>query len=253
MPYQSQWKERSGEILSIASQVRSAHPDYWEALKIHGTADRRYINAVSVALISAGIPGGVNQKRGTQGDSIDAIALPNNTGATSAVGPYPAVEIIDLVGGAEGGPSSSPTLVWGDVTQSTIDKGEKGGWKAGVVEGGSTPVPPVPTMKPRDQFSREFIQVNDFYAAPEGLQRVGGMVSGVDASVFNVLRRIADGSITDSETIKNAAAAALKVQCDVGSMNQWGYDLMAGATPEQVIKQIRQSDEWKAKHPGETP
>lgn len=156
MAYQSQWKERSGEILAIAAQVREQHPDYWEALKIHGTQDRRFINETSVRCIKSGIPAGVNQKRGTQGDSIDALALPNPTGVAAAVGPYPFVEIIDIVGGAEGGPGSTPTLVWGDVTQATIDKGEKGGWKAGVVNGEQpVPIPPVPPAQPVQPYPSE--------------------------------------------------------------------------------------------------
>jgi hypothetical protein len=103
-------------------------------------------------------------------------------------------------------------------------------------------------LKSRDQFAREFTQVNDFYAAQNGLQRVGGMVSGVDASVFSVLKRVVDGTIIDRTTIRNACEAVLKLQCDVQSMNQWGYDLLAGAKVEDVIAQITTSDEWQAKH-----
>jgi hypothetical protein len=81
--------------------------------------------------------------------------------------------------------------------------------------------PPTSAIKPRDQFAKEFLQVNGFYAAREGLQRPGGMV--------------------------------INGACDVSAMAQWGYDLITGATPKDVIKAIRQSDEWKAKHPGEAP
>lgn len=255
MAYKSEWVAQRDRILGIANQVKDANPDAWNALKIHGTPDRRYINLVSAALIAAGIPGGVNQKRGHQGDSIDALALPNASGAKDAMGVYPGVEIIDIVGGAEGGPDSTPRLTWGDVTQVTIDKGEVGGWKAGSGSSQPAPVPQPqpPARKPRPQFASEFGQVNAFYAAQEGLQRVGGMVAGVDASVFSVLRGVAEGSITDLTAIQNACRDVLKLQCDVPSMIAWGYDLMNGAKVEDVIKQIRNSDEWKAKHQGETP
>lgn len=82
-----------------------------------------------------------------------------------------------------------------------------------------TPVPETPTMKTRDQFFAEFERVNKFYAAEDGLQRSGGMV------------------------IDGAA--------DVVAMRQWGYDLMAGATADQIIASIKQSEEWKTKHPSQ--
>lgn len=90
------------------------------------------------------------------------------------------------------------------------------------------PMPP-PSQKPRDQWSREFADVNAFYAAPEGLQRPGGMV---------IMRQV-DG--VDVPT------------CDVEAMQQWGYDLMAGSSLASVLSQIRASDEWKTKHAGDPP
>jgi hypothetical protein len=78
------------------------------------------------------------------------------------------------------------------------------------------PPPEPPRLKPREQFYAEFRQVNDFYAAEEGLQRPGGMVIG--------------GA------------------CDTEAMAAWGYDLMGGATVEQIKSRIRQSEEWRTKH-----
>lgn len=140
MAYQPQWEQFKSRVLAIANDVKTANPDAWNALKVHGTPDRRYINLVSMACLDQDIPAGVNQKRGTQGDSIDALAFPNDSGAPDATGTFVAVEIVDIVGGAEGGPNSEPVLTWGDVTQKTIDQGEKGGWKAGSVNG-QNPVP----------------------------------------------------------------------------------------------------------------
>ena len=113
--------------------------------------------------------------------------------------------------------------------------------------------PPSPILKPREQFYGEFQAVNAFYAADDGLQRVGGMVAGVDASVFNVLRRIASGEITDAATIQHACAAVLLLKCDDQAMAAWCYDLLAGNTVEACRAEIRHSGEWQAKHPGETP
>ena len=80
-------------------------------------------------------------------------------------------------------------------------------------------------MKPREQFYAEFADVDAFYADHLGLQRPGGMVK-------------------DWET---------PVAADSEAMAAWGYDLMAGQTPDQVKHAICQSDEWQQKHPGETP
>lgn len=165
--------------------------------------------------------------------------------------------VVDLVNGA-GAPNAS-------IGGSVKERREHNRWVKPValtdeelryLQSGGQPVPvppPTPILKPRDQFAGEFARLNAYYAAPEGLQRVGGMVSNVDASVFAVIRRIADGSITDSETIRNACAQVLAIQCDAQAMAAWGYDLMTGATVEQCIARIRQSGEWQAKHHGETP
>lgn len=115
---------------------------------------------------------------------------------------------------------------------------------------GTHPVPnPTPALISQDQFAAAFGEINRFYAAPEGLQRVGGMVAGVDASVFEVMRQVAAGQITDTDTIRNAAAQMLNVTCDVQSMIAWGYQIVKGSTVAEIEKAIKGSDEWKAKHP----
>lgn len=92
--------------------------------------------------------------------------------------------------------------------------------------GGGEPQPiPPPAIITRDEFYTRFKAVNDYYAAPEGLKRPGGMV--IDS--------------------------ASPVRADHEAMGKWGYDLMLGKTVDQCKAEIRQSDEWKSKHPGETP
>lgn len=128
MSYQSKWSIHRDEILAVALRVKIQHPEVWNELKVPGQKSRRFINLVSLECIAAGIPAGVNLKRGGPEQSIDVIALPNDTGCGDSTGTYPGLEIVDLVGGAEG---PSPSLIWGDVTQVTIDSGTRGGWKAG--------------------------------------------------------------------------------------------------------------------------
>jgi len=144
MAYESRWIEKRDQILSIATQVKSAYPQAWEKIKVPGTKDREYINRVSIECQKAGIPAGVNLKRGGPEESIDVIALPNASGCGDSTQTYAGLELIDLVNGAEG---PNPSLTWGDVTQKTIDAGVKGGWKAGSVEPAPNPQPTYPSYE----------------------------------------------------------------------------------------------------------
>lgn len=80
---------------------------------------------------------------------------------------------------------------------------------------------------PRQQrFAADFAALNAFYAAADGLQRPGGMV--IDR----------DGIPT----------------CDVEAMASWGYRLLGRGEDVEALKtEIRHSEEWVGKHPGEVP
>lgn len=154
MSYISTWVDKKDEILTIAEQVKLRHPDAWEELKVPHQKSRRFINLVSLAGLAAGYPVGVNLKRGGPDESIDAIALPNATGVKDSTQRYAGIEIIDIVGGAEG---PSPRLTWGDVTQVTMDSGTIGGWKAGTLSSRASDTQPligVPRNELRDFFAR---------------------------------------------------------------------------------------------------
>jgi len=84
----------------------------------------------------------------------------------------------------------------------------------------STPQPPA--LKSREVFYSELKEINAFYAAPEGLQRPGGMIL-VDAH----------GNF----------------YADVEALGAWGYDLMLGTTVNEAKDRIKQSEEWQIKHP----
>lgn len=183
------------------------------------------------------------------GYAEDAIVLNGN--------PSDLFNVVDLVSGA-GAAGASPT--WnGPLPRRSSDV-----WEApqplsadqlSYLKGGAAPMPQPPRppapppIKSREQFRKDFEEVNTFYASMEGLQRIGGMVAGVDASVFHVFLRLSNDEALDDLAIRNAAKAVLNVRCDVQSMIQWGYDLMTGASALEVIKRIRDSEEWKSKHP----
>lgn len=230
MAYTSQWSVRSGEILAIARQVRDANPGAWEALKTPGTDDRRYINLVSVALLAAGINGGVNLKRGGPSQSIDALAFPNVSGCKDSTGTYAGLEIIDIVGGAEGGPASNPTIVWGDVTQATLNKGEIGGWVAGQSSGtGPIPAPQPPpqaTVPPgREEALDELKWLDAYYASPEGLQRPHGLSLGGEPDFEGIAAWYLD--------VYQVARMQMKSRAE---------------SRAAVVAAIQQTDEWKLKH-----
>ncbi len=261
MSYQPIWKAQHGaEIESRANLVKVNFPQDWKNTNTEGAPGREmYIRRVAWACRDLSITEGgaiykvgCNWKRGVVGQlSLDALALVNPSGAADKTGGKAGLELIDII---ESHGTTAARVGWNDVTQVTIDSGNGGGYiqatdpdttsLPGTGSGGGGTV-----IKPRDKFAPEFSQVNTFYRAQEGLQRVGGMVSGVDASVFEVMRKVAAGEITDLLTIQNAAKQVLNVTCDEAAMIQWGWDLANGKTPEQCEAEIRTSGEWKAKHP----
>ncbi len=86
---------------------------------------------------------GLNGKRGNPNDlSQDVITFPNSSGApdSNPIGANNSggVEIRDIIGNAG---TSQANLVYGDVTQATIDKGEKGCWIEPTEVSGANPNP----------------------------------------------------------------------------------------------------------------
>lgn len=148
MSYVSTWRDRAEEILTIARMVKDANPAAWEEVKVHGQKSRRFINLVSMSCINAGIPAGVNLKRGGPEESLDALALPNATGARDSMNKFPGLEIVDIVVSAE---RADARIDWVDVTQATIDGGTIGGWKAGSLVTQPPQPPPAPMFPYPDE------------------------------------------------------------------------------------------------------
>ena len=124
MAYQSIWAARQTEILACAEWVKAEHPYTWQQIQVPGQTSRAFIGLVAArcqALVSGDI--GCNLKRGGPEVSIDVLAMPNASGADDSTHHYAGLELVDIVGGAEG---PSPSLIWGDVTQATISGGSRG-------------------------------------------------------------------------------------------------------------------------------
>ena len=147
MAYSTVWASKRQAILDVAERIKAQHPAAWAEVKVPGQPSREFISLVAAECqqtISADI--GCNLKRGGPEVSLDVLAMPNSSGARDATGKFPGLELVDIIGGAEGGSSHpEPSIVWGDVTQKTIDAGVPGGW---VQSGGTTPGPAQGSIQP---------------------------------------------------------------------------------------------------------
>ena len=92
------------------------------------------------------------------------------------------------------------------------------------------PPPPKPVLPSRDEMVSAGAWLDGYYRAPEGLRRAEGLSrngapdwDGVGSWLFDVYLR----ARVDGKTLEQARAA--------------------------VVAAIRQTDEWRSKHPGETP
>lgn len=149
MSYVSLTNPYGNQIIDIAKQVRTQYPTDWGNAHNHQPSGNVYIRrvawAVHLALPQLGV--GLNGKRGNPQDmSQDILAFRNDTGCVNACAPG-WLELRDIIGNAG---TSQASLVYGDVTQKTIDLNEKGCWIAPEPVGGEpVPIPePVPEVPP---------------------------------------------------------------------------------------------------------
>jgi len=225
MSYQSQWDDRKQDILDAATRVKDQNPGAWEEVKVPGQKSRRFISLVAAECQSrVSVDIGCNLKRGGPDVSLDVLAMPNPSGCRDATGTYPGLELRDIIGNAE---RADANISWGDATQATIDSGNPGGWiKTGIV------APPAPAAQPpgREEALNELNWLDAYYASPEGLQRPQGL------------------SLNGKPDFEGIAAWFIEI---------YQRERMAGKSPAGAriayVTQIRQSAEWLARHPGETP
>jgi hypothetical protein len=141
MAYTSVVQPHGDQILAIAHRIKQQFPDDWKHAHNHTPSGEVYIRRVAYA-VSVELPRlqcGLNLKRGHQGLSQDVLCFPNASGARDATGQFQGLEIRDIIGNAG---RADAVLVWGDATQSTIDKGDPGGWvKPESVDGAVPDVP----------------------------------------------------------------------------------------------------------------
>lgn len=147
MSYVSLTNPYGNQIIDIAKQVRTQYPTDWANAHNHQPSGNVYIRrvawAVQLALPQLGV--GLNGKRGNPQDmSQDILAFRNDTGCTNACAPG-WLELRDIITNA-GSPQAD--LFYGDVTQATIDKNEKGCWIAPSEVEGAQPAPVPEPVQP---------------------------------------------------------------------------------------------------------
>lgn len=206
--------------LSKVEECKALYPEAWKHAHVEGDPKAWDFIRLLAAYINEGDGMcGLNGKRLSLTDlSMDALNYTDEDGGPGRDQFGRRCWVVDVIQGA-GSPSAKP--VWNPFTDPVASTGA---WiKPGTVQ--EPPHPPQPAIITRDEFYARFQEVNAYYAAEEGLKRPGGMV--IDS--------------------------ANPVRADHEAMGKWGYDLMLGKSVEDCKKEIRQSGEWKTKHPGETP
>lgn len=194
------------------------YPEAWRHAHVEGDPlNREWIKLLAADLNAIDPRVGLNGKRGDPKNlSMDALNVLDPDDGPGHTPNGVKCWVVDVIQGA-GGPTPKP--IWNAFTDPVASTG------AWVTPGPAItpPEPPRSKMLPKGEAFAALKALNAFYQAPEGLQRPGGLV-------------LPDGegrSVADMEAIA-----------------QWFYQLVIEGIPlEAVFAQIRNSQEWREKHP----
>jgi hypothetical protein len=219
---------------AIVQKVDATHPQLLRT-NTHAT-DAEFLYRCCQALNAPGETWGLLSKSGGANDGENGYLWPNGVKTShDAICKQQTGERVDIIGGAGDGNPASPS--WGEVPRHE--------WRAsnvyvplsavpapGATDPGKPPPPPPPPPTlpwDRAEMMHEWQWLHAYYAAPEGLQRPQGL------------------SINGGPDWEGVGAWT-----DVYQKARFAGKSRAEARAEYV-KQIRQSEEWRSKHPGETP
>lgn len=204
--------------LEAVKAARTTYADAWAHAHIEGDPRRHeFIKLLAADLYKQDPRVALNGKRGNPSDlSMDALNILCEKGESDGRTPegLPCV-VVDVIGGA-GGPNPVPT--WSVFTNQAQGSGAR------VIPGATPtstpqPVPPPSKILPKGEAFAALTALNRFYAAPEGLQRKGGLIREDNGEV------------------------------DTEGVAQWFYQIVIEGVPlDAVFTQIRNSQEWKDKH-----
>ena len=215
--------------LSEVEACKAESPEAWKSAHTGNAHTEDFIKLLAARIAAFDPKCGLNGKRGDPNDlSDDALNyLCSSTDSTGRTPEGLPCVVIDVIGSA-GSTSAYPT--WQVFSQAPE---ANGAWvKPGpVVPTPQPPQPPMPTQPPgREEALNEMQWLDAYYASPEGLQRPNGL------------------SVNGKPDFEGIAAWYL----DIYQRERMAMKSRADARAAYV-NQIRHSDEWKAKHPGETP
>jgi hypothetical protein len=182
---------------------------------------------------------GLTGKRGSSTDiSDDGTMLKHPTGPIIDVVTGERLRFFDIIASAG---TAQASAAWQDLSGNTpsaglwlkperVHTGTGGGGT-----GGGTPTKPTPEdllklLPDRGRMMAAGRRLHAYYKAPEGLQRELGLWTGSEPDFEGI------AAWRDDVWLR----AVLSGKSDAEAF-------------DEVIKQVRRSDEWRGKHPGETP
>jgi hypothetical protein len=212
--------------LDEVEAAQKAYPEEWAAAHVDGHPKKHdFIVLLARRLYKQNPRVGCNGKRGDPRNlSMDALNILDPDDGPGNTPQGHRCWVVDVIKDAGLPTAKAVWQAFSDPVAST------GAWvhPMGVMLEPEPPEPPKPSPPPPPAITKGEAHallnaLNAFYAAPEGLQRPGGLV------------------IYDGEG---------RAIADTEAMAQWFYQLVVERVPLQdVITQIKGSHEWRSKHP----
>lgn len=212
---------------AIVRQLKDQHPEAWRNAHTGNAHTEDFVRIVAATLNQMDPAVGLNGKRGNPNDiSDDALNILDPIDGPGRTPDGRRCWVVDFIAQA-GSPQASVT--WQPFSNP---QDSSGAWVLPSTQPNPPqPQPPVVVQPPgREEALDEMRWLDGYYAAPEGLQRPNGL--------------------------------SLNGKPDFEGIAAWYLDLyqrerMAGKTRADAravyVSAIRHTDEWKRKHPGETP
>lgn len=198
----------------VIEQTRQEFPTEWANAHTGNAHTEDFIRLVAKRFHAISPKFGLNGKRGNPLDISDDAVNFIGEGPGTTPGGQPCT-VIDIIANA-GAPNARP--MWGVFSDPVA---ASGAW-VNPNSAPGLPHPPASTILPKGEAFAKLQALNAFYAAPEGLQRPGGLVRFDDQG---------------------------RTVADMEAIAQWFYQLVIeGVSLEDVFMQVRNSHEWREKH-----
>lgn len=210
-------------------RLKDLHPEAWRDAHTGNAHTADFVRIVAGYLHAIDPRVGLNGKRGDPKNiSDDALNVLDPDDGPGRTPDGRRCWVVDFIVGA-GGPN--PSVGWNAFSDPVASTGANVKPHAAAAATPPAPEPPpTPVLPDRDEMIRAGGWLDGYYRSAEGLQRADGL---------------SRGGVPDWEGV-----------------GAWLFDVyltarVNGRTPDQaraaVVAAIRQTGEWRGKHPGETP